>query len=138
LSDEEELLKGKVIFVDENNLTVDLFADSSSCESCSLKHSCVMPDKKSITVKKSLYNEKFVLEDIVEVDMKQGELAKLSFVVYMIPLFLMMIGGISGIFFSEIYSIIGGFTGLLCGLILLIAVNKKVSNKRILTINKKT
>lgn len=129
-------MEGKVTFVDENKLIIQIEGDTKSCESCGMKDNCTLPEKKTITLDKKLYGENFMENDLVDINMKPGMLTKLSFLVYIIPLFLMVFGGLVGSHFSENMSVLGGIIGLLCGIIFLIVMNKKISIKNVLTLKK--
>lgn len=128
-------MKGKVIKVNDFEIEIEITGETTSCESCSLKHSCSLPEKKNIKLPSKLYS-KLNKNDLVKVEMKPGDLTKISFLVYMMPLILMTVGSLLGFNYSENLSIIFGTMGLMCGLIILIIINKKVSNKKFITLTK--
>ncbi len=130
-------MNGKVISIDKNQVVIELLQETKTCEACNLKHSCSLPDKKTISVLKSALDFSVSIGESVLIESIPGKLTKLAFVVYIMPLILMAVFGYAGLFFSENISILFGVLGLLCGLSILFVINKKTSHKRFVKIYKK-
>jgi positive regulator of sigma E activity len=130
-------MDGKVIAIEKNQVVIELKQETKSCEVCTLKHSCSLPDKKTIGVSKSDLDYCFSVGEEVLIESLPGKITVLAFVVYIVPLIIMAVFGFAGLFFSENMSILFGIFGLLCGLFILYVTNKRISHKRFVKISKK-
>lgn len=98
--------------IDKDEITIHFYKDSACahCSACS-------PDKKMGTTIKIHVEDttKYVLEQEISVELDDSTLLKFSFITYIIPAILMILGYLILDFFkfSEIVSIIGSFAFLI-------------------------
>ncbi|MGL4403206.1 MAG: SoxR reducing system RseC family protein [Fusobacteriaceae bacterium] len=118
------IAKGIIENLKDNHATVKFYKDSAcaSCSACGGESK--FGQKISINLKE---NKKFRIGDEITIEIDDGILLKLSFIVYILPAVAMILGYLilDSLHFSEGISISGSFISLLIAFICLYFYDKK-------------
>jgi sigma-E factor negative regulatory protein RseC len=104
--------QGVIEKIDDQMATVRV-RKSSACAHCSSKGSCSISNRDMLVEVQNILNAGE--GDTVEISVPEGTFLKLSFLVYLIPIFALMLGAFIGIFLSTMLNIDQSLSAIITG-----------------------
>lgn len=124
----------------DENVLIELDQNAAvedNCSGCGLRHHCTLPSQRTVRIHKSELNEDIMPGDPVDVEVKPSVVVWLSVSVYMVPLLLLVAGGLLASEWGEWYAVLGAMSGLILGLMGNIALNKWIPIRKIISVKKR-
>lgn len=122
--------KGFVKKIDDKYAYIEMVLNSS-CKSCANKSICASDDKPALLKIPNKYD--LVSGDRVDIELTVGTKLASGFLLFIFPILMMIVGYYIGYMVepSDGAGMIGSLFGLTAGVIVLIVINKKVTNNGI-------